>query len=311
MITLSLMIVAVALALLIGIPLGIWSGRSDRAERLLRGFLDTAQVMPAYVYLLPVVVAFGIGVPAGGRRDRDLRRAAGGAADQPRAAQRAGRRHRGRRRRSAARRGQLLRKVQLPMARRAILLGLNQVIMMAFGIVVHRPRCSAPAALGGEVLSGLQKIDVGAAFVPGLAIVFAAIALDRITHRRAGHGDRPGGTAAAAPRGARSVVGVAGVVAGRSSSSRGCSAPTPSRRRSTSTSAGRSNDAVGWVNDNLRNGVPIVGGTRIDQRLPRHPRARPRCATSCWRLPWWLVIAFVVADRLGERRMAARPRCAA
>ena len=63
MITMSLMLVAVVVALLIGVPLGIVSGRDDRAERGLRSVLDTAQVMPAFVYLLPVVVAFGIGIP--------------------------------------------------------------------------------------------------------------------------------------------------------------------------------------------------------------------------------------------------------
>ena len=66
MITLAIMLVAVALAMLIGVPLGIWSGLSDNAERRLRPVLDTAQVMPAYVYLIPCVAFFGIGVP--GRR---------------------------------------------------------------------------------------------------------------------------------------------------------------------------------------------------------------------------------------------------
>ena len=64
MITLAIMLVAVALAMLIGVPLGIWAGLSDRAERRLRPVLDTAQVMPAYVYLIPCVAFFGIGVPA-------------------------------------------------------------------------------------------------------------------------------------------------------------------------------------------------------------------------------------------------------
>ncbi len=64
MVTLSIMLVAVALAMLIGIPLGIWSGLSDNVERRLRPLLDTAQVMPAYVYLIPCVAFFGIGVPA-------------------------------------------------------------------------------------------------------------------------------------------------------------------------------------------------------------------------------------------------------
>ena len=64
MVTMALMLVAVVVALAIGFPLGIVAGRNDRAERSLRGVLDTAQVMPAYVYLLPAVVIFGIRTPA-------------------------------------------------------------------------------------------------------------------------------------------------------------------------------------------------------------------------------------------------------
>ena len=63
LITVSLMLVAVAISLAIGIPLGIWAGLSSRADRIMRGVLDTAQVMPAFCYLLPLVVAFGIGIP--------------------------------------------------------------------------------------------------------------------------------------------------------------------------------------------------------------------------------------------------------
>src|SRR4029079_19136459 len=64
MITLAIMLVAVILAMLIGVPLGVWAGLSDRAERRIRPVLDTAQVMPAYVYLIPCVAFCGIGVPA-------------------------------------------------------------------------------------------------------------------------------------------------------------------------------------------------------------------------------------------------------
>ena len=82
---------------------------------------------------------------------------------------------------------QQLLKVQLPIARRTILLGLNQVIMMAFGIVVIGSLLGT-GDTGNEVLDGLQKNDVGLAAAAGLAIVFAAVALDRITtaerHRR-------------------------------------------------------------------------------------------------------------------------------
>ncbi len=64
MLTLALMTVAVAVSLLVGVPLGIWSGLDRRVDAVLRVVLDAAQVMPAYVYLLPIVVLFGIGTPA-------------------------------------------------------------------------------------------------------------------------------------------------------------------------------------------------------------------------------------------------------
>ena len=85
---------------------------------------------------------------------------------------------------------QQLLKVQLPMARTTILLGLNQVIMMAFGIVVIASLLGADD-LGNLVLKGLQKNDVGAAFVPGLGIVLLAVALDRISTGERSHVDAP------------------------------------------------------------------------------------------------------------------------
>ncbi|MDP9463612.1 MAG: ABC transporter permease subunit, partial [Actinomycetota bacterium] len=179
MITLSIMIVAVALAMLIGVPLGIWSGLSDNAERRLRPLLDTMQVMPAYVYLIPCVAFFGIGVPAAVVATLiyavppAVRLTSLGLRQVPVVSSEVGR--------SFGTTGpQLLGKVQLPLARRTILLGLNQVIMMAFGIVVIASQIGT-GDVGGEVLRGLQKLDAKLAFSAGFSIVFAAIALDRIT----------------------------------------------------------------------------------------------------------------------------------
>lgn len=179
LITASIMLVAVAISLVIGIPLGIWAGLSDRAERILRAFLDTAQVMPPYVYLLPLVVAFGIGIPpavvatviyavppAARLTSLGIREVAGTTTEVGTS--------------FGCTRWQLLLKVQLPLARRAILLGINQVIMMAFGVVVIAAFVGT-GGLGTDVLAGLQKVDVGAAFVPGLALVLVAVAIDRTT----------------------------------------------------------------------------------------------------------------------------------
>ena len=265
MVTVSLMLVAVLIALLIGIPLGIWAGLSERAEVIMRGFLDTAQVLPVYVYLLPLVVAFGIGdasaviatviyaVPPA------VRITSLGIRAVPATTIEVGESF-------GCTNTQLLRKVRLPLARRPILLGVNQVIMMAFAIVVYASLIGT-AGLGGEVLTGLQKVDVGRAFAPGLAIVFAAIAIDRVTtgqrstSSRAGRiwarppwitalGERPAVVAALGLFALAAVAIIAKATgADHFPSSWSIDVVTPV------------NDAAGWVGDHFRRGVPIVGGT--------------------------------------------------
>lgn len=190
LITLSVMLVAVVISLVIGIPLGVWTARSERAERLLRPVLDTAQVMPVFVYLLPIVVLFGIRYPPAVVATviyavpPAVRLTSHGLRNVPVVSNEV-----------ASSFGctpwQQLVKVQLPMARRTILLGLNQVIMMAFGIVVIASILGS-ADLGGLVLKGLQKNDVGAAAVPGIGILLLAIALDRMsTGERSGSSPVP------------------------------------------------------------------------------------------------------------------------
>lgn len=189
LVTLSVMLVSVVISLMIGIPLGIWTARSDRAERWLRPLLDTAQVMPVFVYLIPVVILFGLkyppavvatviyAVPPAVRLTNLGLRSVPVVTNE--VAESFG-----------CTPWQQLVKVQLPMARRAILLGLNQVIMMAFAIVVIASLLGSPD-LGNLVLGGLQKNDVGAAFIPGLAIVLLAIALDRMSTGQRTSGGRP------------------------------------------------------------------------------------------------------------------------
>ncbi|HZX53350.1 MAG TPA: ABC transporter permease subunit, partial [Ilumatobacteraceae bacterium] len=179
MITLAIMLVAVVLAMLIGVPLGVWAGLSDPAERRIRPVLDTAQVLPAYVYLIPCVAFFGIGVPAAIIATLvfavapAVRLTSLGLRQVPVVSTEVGR--------SFGSTGrQLLGKVQLPLARKTVLLGLNQVIMMAFGIVVIASQIGT-GDVGNRVLAGLQKLDAKLAFSAGFCIVFAAIALDRIT----------------------------------------------------------------------------------------------------------------------------------
>ncbi len=289
MVTLSLMIVAVAIALVIGVPLGIIAGRNDRAERSLRGVLDTAQVMPAYVYLLPAVVIFGIRTPAAIVATvvfavaPAVRLTSHGLRSVPVVATEVGTSF-------GCTSRQLLAKVQLPMAKRAMLLGLNQVIMMAFAIVVLAALVGT-GGLGQRVVDGLEKVNVGLAFAPGLAIVLAAIALDRISTGERLRTRRPGaaaarGPAATAALGACIVLAVAGLARLIGVDD------FPSALQVDA--AGPVNDAVGWVNDNLREGLPVVGGTgSFSDFLVIHvlDPVRDVLVDS----PWWAVIAAVVA----------------
>ncbi len=177
--TLALMVTAVLFTLLIGLPAGIWSARSDRVEQVLRPVLDAMQTMPAFVYLIPVLLFFGVArVPSiiatviyalppairltslGIRSvpDEALEAAAAfGSTDR-----------------------QILRKVQLPLALPTIMVGVNQTIMMALSIVVIAALIGA-GGLGDVVLKSLRRLQVGAALEAGLAIVLLAVLLDRIS----------------------------------------------------------------------------------------------------------------------------------
>lgn len=177
--TMALMGVSVLIALVIGIPLGILAARSPRFESLLRPLLDAMQVMPAFVYLIPVVLFFGIArvpaviatviyaLPPAVRLTalgiREVNLAATEAADA-----------------FGSTSWQKLRKVQLPIAMPTILLGVNQTIMMALGIVVIAAMIGA-GGLGEVVLKGLQRQDVGVALEAGIAIVLIAMMFDRIS----------------------------------------------------------------------------------------------------------------------------------
>jgi glycine betaine/proline transport system permease protein len=177
--TLALVVAATFFSLVIGVPLGIWGARSNRAEVVLRSLLDFMQTMPAFVYLIPAVILFGLGrVPAviativfamppvvrlttlGIRQVREELLEAGrsfGSTD-----------------------AQLLWKIQLPNALPSIMAGVNQTIMMALSMVVVASMIGA-GGLGEYVLSGIQRLDIGIGFEGGLGVVLLAIILDRLT----------------------------------------------------------------------------------------------------------------------------------
>jgi glycine betaine/proline transport system permease protein len=177
--TLALMCVSVLFALLIGIPLGILAAANDRFDRLLRPILDGMQTMPAFVYLIPVLLFFGVArvpaviatliyaiPPAIRLTSLGIRQANPPAVEAARA--------------FGSTRRQLLFKVQIPLALPALMTGVNQTIMMALGMVVIAAMIGA-GGLGREVLVSLQRLRVGQALEAGLAIVFLAIILDRLS----------------------------------------------------------------------------------------------------------------------------------
>ena len=179
MTTLAMVICSVVFCAIVGIPLGIMSGRSDRFEMFLRPFLDAMQTTPAFVYLIPVVMLFSIGTVSGilativfamppiirltslGIRQvhPELVEAALAFGATP---------------------WQVLRKVQFPLAMPSVLAGLNQTFMMALSMVVIAALIGA-GGLGNPVVQGLNTLEIGLATIGGLSIVLLAMVLDRIT----------------------------------------------------------------------------------------------------------------------------------
>ena len=178
-VTLGLTFSATVLSLLIGIPLGIWCANDRRVNALVRPVLDLMQTMPAFVYLIPAAMLFGLGRVPGilatvifamppavrltslGIRQVNLEQVEAGHA-------------------FGANAWQLLFKVQLPIALPTIMTGVNQTIMMALSMVIIASMVGA-GGLGNDVLSSIQRLDVGLGFESGLSVVLIAIILDRIT----------------------------------------------------------------------------------------------------------------------------------
>ncbi len=177
--TLALVIISAFVALLIGIPLGILAAKHDIIEKPTRITLDFMQTMPSFVYLIPAVIFFGLGNVPGiiatvifamppairltnlGIRQipKELNEVADAFGSTPR---------------------QKLFKVELPVALPTIMAGVNQCIMLALSMTVIASMIGA-GGLGYQVLYGIQRVDIGAGFEAGLAIVIIAIILDRLT----------------------------------------------------------------------------------------------------------------------------------
>lgn len=179
MTTLSIVVTAVVICILVGLPLGILAARSDRFYNILRPILDLMQTIPSFVYLVPVVMLFGIGDAPGvivtclfaitplirltNLGIREVR------ADLVEAAQAFG-----------ASEMRILFGTQIPLARPTILAGLNQTVLLSLSMAVVASMISV-GGLGRMVLEGIGRLDFGAATVGGLGIVMTAIFVDRYT----------------------------------------------------------------------------------------------------------------------------------
>ncbi|MDB9496388.1 ABC transporter permease subunit [Spirulina major CS-329] len=179
MTTLALVLTAVCFCILIGIPLGILSAWNQRFEQTMRPVLDAMQTLPAFVYLVPVVMLFGIGEVPGvivtfifavpplirltnigiQQVSEEVVEAAIAFGSTPR---------------------QILWEAQIPLAMPTILAGVNQAIMLALSMVVVASMISVEG-LGQMVLRGIGRLDVGLATVGGISIVLIAVMLDRLT----------------------------------------------------------------------------------------------------------------------------------
>lgn len=282
--TLALMVVAVLASVLVGTLLGLAAGLSDRMDRVLRPVLDIMQVLPAFAYLLPVVLVFGIGVPAAvlatvvyaappmarltalGLRGADPEVLE--AVDSLGATAR-----------------QRLLTARIPLARKELLLGVNQTIMMALSMAVIASVIGA-GGLGDRVYQALASVDVGAALAAGVPIVLLAVVLDRVTGaagERLGqerHGVRPWACAAVAAVAAALTARLAGRQDWPADWTVGIAEPV--------------NRAVGWMTAHLYSGVPYIGGTADWAGRFTTWILDPVRSGLQW-LPWWSVLLIVAA----------------
>jgi glycine betaine/proline transport system permease protein len=179
MTTLAMILTAVIFCAVVGVPLGIAAARSDRFSGIIRPILDIMQTIPPFVYLVPIVMLFGVGMVPGiiatiifalppiiRLTNLGIRSVPGELVE---AAYAFGSTNR-----------QVLWEVQIPLALRTIMAGLNQTLMLALSMAVIAALIGA-GGLGLTVYTGLGRLDVGAATEGGLGIVLLAIVIDRIT----------------------------------------------------------------------------------------------------------------------------------
>ncbi|MCT1901707.1 ABC transporter permease [Oceanobacillus sojae] len=177
--TVSLVIVSVLISMIIGIPIGIWMSQKATVQSIITPILDFMQTMPAFVYLIPAVVFFSLGMVPGVvatiifSMPPTVRMANLGIrqvnAELVEAAESFG-----------ATTGQRLGKVQIPLAMPTIMAGINQTIMLSLSMVVIASMVGAPG-LGVVVYRAVTQVNIGSGFEGGLSLVILAMLLDRFT----------------------------------------------------------------------------------------------------------------------------------
>lgn len=177
--TLSIVIAAVIISLIIGFPIGILLSKSNRADKIIRPVLDTMQTMPVFIYLIPAVIFFGLGkapavlattiyavVPLIRLTNHGIKMVDAEVVEAAKA--------------FGSTSWQTLIKVQIPQALPTIMTGVNQTIMMAMSMVVTTSMIGVNG-LGMEGLIGVQRMELGRGLIAGIAVVILAIILDRLT----------------------------------------------------------------------------------------------------------------------------------
>ncbi len=187
--SLSIIITAVLMALIIGLPVGVLMAEVRIIATILRPILDGMQTMPSFVYLIPAMMLFGLGrVPAVLATliyalPPVIRLTALGLNQVPKPVEEAALAY-------GATRWQLIKEVRLPLAMPSILAGVNQTTMMALAMVVISSMIGA-RGLGQEVLLSINRIDIGRGFEAGISVVFLAIVIDRLTQNMAKRWEPP------------------------------------------------------------------------------------------------------------------------
>ncbi len=176
--TLVLVVAAAACSMAIGVPIGIWAAHNERVYRVLQPILDLMQTLPTFVYLIPVLILFGLGVAPGlivtiiFASPAPIRLTYLGITSVPKPMLEAGESF-------GATKGQLLWKVELPAALPTIMAGLTQCIMLSLSMVVIAALIGANG-LGKPVVRALNSVNIPLGLEAGLAIVVLAIILDRM-----------------------------------------------------------------------------------------------------------------------------------